>query len=103
VAGDDRRRAAHHRQPAPPRDEIPLALLLFNVGVEIGQLVFVAVAMLLEYGVAKDTAIKLRDAWPALEEFTGGVFTESLRDFYTYVIEKERFGTMTRPILHLNR
>jgi hydrogenase/urease accessory protein HupE len=31
-----------------PRNEVPLALLLFNVGVEIGQLVFVAVVILLE-------------------------------------------------------
>jgi len=31
-----------------PKDEIPLALLLFNVGVEIGQLVFVIVVLLLE-------------------------------------------------------
>ena len=30
-----------------PRDEIPLALLLFNVGVEIGQLAFVALALAL--------------------------------------------------------
>ena len=31
-----------------PKDEIPLALLLFNVGVEIGQLAFVIVVLLLE-------------------------------------------------------
>ncbi len=31
-----------------PRDEIPLALLLFNAGVEIGQLAFVLVVILLE-------------------------------------------------------
>jgi hypothetical protein len=31
-----------------PRAEIPLALLLFNVGVEIGQIGFVVVIVLLE-------------------------------------------------------
>jgi hydrogenase/urease accessory protein HupE len=31
-----------------PRGEIPLALLLFNVGVEVGQVLFVALALLLE-------------------------------------------------------
>ena len=38
-----------------PRNEIPLALLLFNLGVEIGQLAFVAVVIALEraYAVLK--------------------------------------------------
>jgi hypothetical protein len=31
-----------------PRGEIPLALLLFNVGVEVGQMLFVILALLLE-------------------------------------------------------
>ena len=31
-----------------PRAEIPLALLMFNVGVEIGQLLFVMLVLLLE-------------------------------------------------------
>ena len=35
-----------------PRDEIPLALLLFNLGVEIGQLAFVAVVIALERAYA---------------------------------------------------
>ena len=49
-----------------PPSEIPLALLFFNVGVEIGQLIFVfgvlAIVMLLRYsvGVTRDSSIRLR-------------------------------------------
>ncbi len=34
-----------------PKDNIPLALLLFNVGVEIGQLIFVAVVLAVLFGL----------------------------------------------------
>jgi hypothetical protein len=36
-----------------PEKDIPLALLLFNVGVEVGQLAFIAVVMLVLSGVAR--------------------------------------------------
>jgi hydrogenase/urease accessory protein HupE len=43
-----------------PQNEIPLALLMFNLGVELGQLMFVAVALLL-IGLLH----KIRIQWPA--------------------------------------
>lgn len=46
-----------------PRDEIPLALLFFNLGVEIGQLMFVGAFLLLRAAVRR-----LEVAWPAWVE-----------------------------------
>ncbi len=42
-----------------PQNEIPLALLMFNVGVELGQLLFIAVVLAL-IGVAR----RIRKLWP---------------------------------------
>ncbi len=46
-----------------PRAEIPLALLLFNVGVEAGQIAFVALVLLLErsFQTLRDPVAALRD------------------------------------------
>ena len=41
-----------------PQDDVPLALLTFNLGVEIGQLVIVAVALLILWLIRK-----YRDSW----------------------------------------
>jgi hypothetical protein len=43
-----------------PQNEVPLALLMFNVGVEIGQLLFIAVILVLILALRK-----LRREWPA--------------------------------------
>jgi hypothetical protein len=50
-----------------PKAEIPLALLLFNVGVELGQIVFVVLVILLE---GSFRILEVR--WPRLvEQFPG--------------------------------
>ena len=46
-----------------PQAEIPLALLLFNVGVELGQMVFVLLVILLERSFR---VLEIR--WPRLVE-----------------------------------
>jgi hydrogenase/urease accessory protein HupE len=60
------------RELGLPRGEIPLALLLFNVGVELGQLGFVALVILLERSFRT-----LEIAWPrpvrALPVYTVGI------------------------------
>ena len=43
-----------------PQHEIPLALLMFNVGVELGQILFVAVILAFVFVLKK-----LRSNWPA--------------------------------------
>ena len=43
-----------------PQNEVPLALLMFNVGVELGQLLFIAAVMVLFFFVRK-----VRSDWPA--------------------------------------
>jgi len=43
-----------------PQNEVPLALLMFNVGVELGQLLFIAAVMVLFFIVRK-----VRSEWPA--------------------------------------
>ena len=43
-----------------PQNEVPLALLMFNVGVELGQLMFIAAVMVLLVVVRK-----VRSEWPA--------------------------------------
>ena len=43
-----------------PPNEVPLALLMFNVGVELGQLLFIAAVLLLAMG-----SRKVRSEWPA--------------------------------------
>jgi hydrogenase/urease accessory protein HupE len=61
-----------------PRAEIPLALLLFNVGVEIGQVGFVAMILLLERAFR---TLEIR--WPRLVEALPGYAVGSLGAFWT--------------------
>lgn len=61
-----------------PRAEIPLALLLFNVGVEIGQMFFVAVILLLERSF-RTLAIR----WPRWAEALPGYAVGSLGAYWT--------------------
>jgi len=61
-----------------PNGEVPLALLLFNVGVEIGQLAFVIVILLLE------RAFRLLQVhWPKLVERLPGYLVGTLGAFWT--------------------
>ncbi len=61
-----------------PRGEIPLALLLFNVGVEAGQLAFVALVVLLERSF-----IVLEMRWPRVVEALPGYLVGSLGAYWT--------------------
>jgi hydrogenase/urease accessory protein HupE len=61
-----------------PKGEIPLALLLFNVGVEIGQLAFVALVILLERAF-RILAIR----WPRFIERLPGYAVGTLGAFWT--------------------
>ena len=61
-----------------PKAEIPLALLLFNVGVEIGQMFFVAVILLLERSF---TTLAIR--WPQWAESLPGYAVGSLGAYWT--------------------
>ncbi|HEY3350136.1 MAG TPA: HupE/UreJ family protein [Thermoanaerobaculia bacterium] len=61
-----------------PKTEIPLALLLFNVGVEIGQMFFVAVILLLERSF-RTLAIR----WPRWAEALPGCAVGSLGAYWT--------------------
>jgi hydrogenase/urease accessory protein HupE len=61
-----------------PRAEIPLALLLFNVGVEIGQLAFVLLIVLLERSFR---LLEIR--WPRIVERAPGYLVGSLGAFWT--------------------
>jgi len=61
-----------------PRAEIPLALLLFNVGVEIGQLAFVLLVLLLERAFR---VLEIR--WPILIERLPGYLVGTLGAFWT--------------------
>ena len=61
-----------------PKAEIPLALLMFNIGVEIGQLLFVLL-MLLIYRALKILAFH----WPRWVEFMPGYVIGSLGAFWT--------------------
>jgi hypothetical protein len=62
-----------------PRDEVPLALLAFNVGVEIGQLAFVAVVVLLE------RAFRVLDVrWPRPAERLPAYLVGSLGAYWTF-------------------
>ena len=62
-----------------PKAEIPLALLMFNIGVEIGQLLFVLL-MLLIYRALKILAFH----WPRWVEFLPGYVIGSLGAFWTF-------------------
>ena len=61
-----------------PKAEIPLALLLFNVGVEIGQVFFVAVILLLERSFR---TLEIR--WPRWAEALPGYTVGSLGAYWT--------------------
>jgi hydrogenase/urease accessory protein HupE len=61
-----------------PRAEIPLALLLFNVGVEIGQLGFVCLVLLLERSFQQ-----LEVRWPIWVAHAPGYLVGSLGAFWT--------------------
>jgi hypothetical protein len=61
-----------------PQAEIPLALLLFNVGVEVGQLFFVGLILLLGRSFAT-----LQIRWPRLVEMAPGYAVGSLGAFWT--------------------
>ena len=61
-----------------PKGEIPLALLLFNVGVEIGQLAFVIVVLLLERSFRI-----LQIHWPKLVERLPGYLVGTLGAYWT--------------------
>jgi hydrogenase/urease accessory protein HupE len=61
-----------------PRSEIPLALLLFNVGVEIAQLAFVLLVLLLERAFRQ-----LEIHWPILVERLPGYVVGTLGAFWT--------------------
>jgi hydrogenase/urease accessory protein HupE len=61
-----------------PKDEVPLALLLFNVGVELGQLVFVLLVVLLERAFR---ILLLR--WPLAVQRMPGYLVGTLGAFWT--------------------
>ena len=61
-----------------PKGEIPLALLLFNVGVEIGQLAFVLLILLLERAFRL-----LQIHWPRIVERLPGYLVGTLGAFWT--------------------
>jgi hypothetical protein len=61
-----------------PSAEIPLALLLFNVGVELGQLAFVALVILLELSFRV-----LAIAWPRAVTLLPGYLVGSLGAYWT--------------------
>ena len=61
-----------------PRGDIPLALLMFNVGVEIGQLAFVALILLLVHAF---NVIDMR--WPRWVEWAPAYVVGSLGAFWT--------------------
>jgi hydrogenase/urease accessory protein HupE len=61
-----------------PRGEIPLALLLFNVGVEVGQLSFVGLVLLLERSFRQ-----LEIHWPTWVAHAPGYLVGSLGAFWT--------------------
>jgi hydrogenase/urease accessory protein HupE len=61
-----------------PRAEIPQALLLFNAGVEIGQLFFVLIIVLLQRAFR---ALEIR--WPKVVEAVPGYVVGSLGAFWT--------------------
>jgi hydrogenase/urease accessory protein HupE len=61
-----------------PKAELPLALLFFNVGVEVGQLVFIALALALERSFR---VLEVR--WPRVVEALPGYAVGSLGAYWT--------------------
>ena len=72
-----------------PRSEIPLALLLFNVGVEIGQIAFVVVILLLERAFGL-----LQIRWPRAIARLPGYAVGTLGAFWTI----QRFAILLKGI-----
>jgi hypothetical protein len=66
------------RTGLPPAD-LPLALLFFNVGVELGQLAFVAVIVLLERAISH-----LRVSWPLWVKLAPGYAVGIMGAFWTF-------------------
>lgn len=56
-----------------PRNEVPLALLMFNVGVESGQLLFIATVLMLMAAVKRLPLTLPQGAWRLLPYSIGGV------------------------------
>jgi hydrogenase/urease accessory protein HupE len=71
-----------------PQTDIPLALLSFNVGVELGQLSFVVVVLLLEHVIKL-----LRVRWPRAIELLPGYAVGSLAGFWTIERVVAMFGS----------
>jgi hydrogenase/urease accessory protein HupE len=61
-----------------PKAEIPLALLMFNIGVEIGQIAFVVLALSLYHALSK-----LQFRWPHWVEFAPGYIIGALGAYWT--------------------
>ena len=61
-----------------PTTEIPLALLMFNIGVEFGQLVFVLLILL----IAKSLKV-LEFRWPSWVDYLPGYAIGSLGAYWT--------------------
>ena len=61
-----------------PSAEIPVALLLFNVGVELGQMAFVVLIILLERSFRE-----LEILWPRWVEIMPGYLVGSLGAYWT--------------------
>ncbi|MGH7675312.1 MAG: HupE/UreJ family protein [Gemmatimonadales bacterium] len=72
-----------------PRAEIPLALLLFNVGVELGQLFFVGLILLLARSFR---TLEIR--WPRAVELLPGYAVGALGAFWTIQRAVILFGAM---------
>lgn len=70
-----------------PKAEIPMALLFFNVGVEIGQLVFVSTALTLVW-----LSRRLRLSWPRWIEVLPGYLVGSLGAYWTIQRTVMMFG-----------
>ena len=60
-----------------PQTDIPLALLFFNVGVEVGQLMFVAAVIVVQWAIQK-----IRVQWPAWAEQAPAYGIGSLAAFW---------------------
>src|SRR5690606_41711646 len=58
----------------PPQHAVPLALLFFNVGVEIGQLVFVAVVLALAW-LWRRADLPVPGAWPRAAAYAVGTIS----------------------------
>jgi hypothetical protein len=58
-----------------PQDEVPLALLMFNLGVETGQIMFVTVVALALAGIRRIHVALPRGAWRLAPYAIGGLAT----------------------------